>query len=259
MQCPFPGMDPFIESDEWHDFHLCLTVEIARQLGLQLPSHYRMSVELLVPEEDAIDMSDAGIYRSDTDVHLVKSDFTALRNFSGAAIFTPPTSRGMAPLYRQRELRIRDGRNRRLVTAIEVLSPSNKRGGGLVTHMKKLRSYWASAVHTVDIDLLRGGLPPYTIDEVPLTADNRPLSAYRIVQVRPDDELLLWEIALTDPLPTIPIPLSYPDPPVVLNLQRAFTELYAYSTYPPRRVEDLATLRPALEEEGMEPLQQRLS
>ena len=69
------------------------------------------------------------------------------------------------------------------------------------------------------------------------------------MQVRPDDELLVWEIGLTDPLPTIPIPLSYPDPPVVLNLQWAFTELYAYSTYPPRRVEELATVRPALTEE----------
>ena len=81
------------------------------------------------------------------------------------------------------------------------------------------------------------------------------MTAYRIVQVRPDDELLLWEIALTDPLPTIPVPLSYPDPPVVLNLQRAFTELYAYSTYPPRRAEELSSIRPPLKEEELTDLQ----
>ena len=75
------------------------------------------------------------------------------------------------------------------------------------------------------------------------------------MQVRPDDELLRWEIALTDPLPTIPIPLSYPDPPVVLNLQRAFTELYAYSTYSPRRAEELSTVRPALTEQEVVALQ----
>ena len=250
-------MDPFIESDNWQHFHVSLTVEIARQLGPQLPNYYRLSAELVVQEDEGAsdDMRKPQTYRPDIGVSLTEPDAKTLRDSGSAAVLTAPTHKGMAPLYRQRELRIRDGRNRRLVTAIEVLSPSNKRGGGLVTHMKKLRSYWASAVHTVDIDLLRGDLPPYTIDEVPLTSDNRPLTAYRIVQVRPDDELLLWEIALTDPLPTIPIPLSYPDPPVVLNLQRAFTELYAYSTYPPRRAEELVMIRPVLAAEEMTELQ----
>ena len=249
-------MDPFIESDNWQHFHVSLTVEIARQLGPQLPSYYRLSAELVVQEDErGSDIDNPKTYRPDIGVSLTEPDAETLQDSGGATVLTAPTHKGMAPLYKQRELRIRDGRNRRLVTAIEVLSPSNKRGGGLVTHMKKLRSYWASAVHTVDIDLLSGDLPPYTIDEVPLTADNRPVTAYRIVQVRPDDELLRWEIALTDPLPTIPIPLSYPDPPVVLDLQRAFTELYAYSTYPPRRAEELPAVRPALTEEEMVALQ----
>ncbi len=248
-------MDPFIESDNWQDFHLVLTAEMKRQLAPQLPSYYRLSAELVVKQEESFEGEEPTTYRPDIGVSLTEPDADSLRDSGGAAVLTAPTHKGMAPLYKQRELRIRDGRNRRLVTAIEVLSPSNKRGGGLVTHMKKLRSYWASAVHTVDIDLLRGGLPPYTIDEVPLTADNRPVTAYRIVQVRPDDELLLWEIALTDPLPTIPIPLSYPDPPVVLDLQRAFTELYAYSTYPLRRVEELATIRPPLTADEVADLQ----
>jgi hypothetical protein len=52
--------------------------------------------------------------------------------------------------------------------------------------------------------------------------------------------------------------LSHPDPPVVLNLQRAFSELYAYSTYPPRRTEELATLRPPLTEEEVSALQKLL-
>ena len=253
-------MDPFIEWDNWQHFHVSLTVEIARQLGPQLPSHYRLSAELVVQEDEGTsdNLGKPLTYRPDIGVGLTEPDKDTLQDSGGTATLTAPTRKAMAPLYKQRELRIRDGRNRRLVTAIEVLSPSNKRGGGLVTHMKKLRSYWASEVHTVDIDLLRDGLPPYTIDEVPLMADNRPVTPYRIVQVRPDDELLLWEIALTDPLPTIPIPLSYPDPPVVLNLQQAFTELYAYSTYPPRRAEELASLRPALAEEEMVALQPHL-
>ncbi len=259
MQCPFPGMDPFIESDNWQDFHLVLTAEMKRQLAPQLPSYYQLSAELVVKRDESPEGEEPVTYRPDIGVSLTEPDASSLQDSGGMAALTAPTRKGMAPLYRQRELRIRDGRNRRLVTAIEVLSPSNKRGGGLVTHMEKLRAYWASAVHTVDIDLLRGGLPPYTIDEVPLTAGNRPVTPYRIVQVRPDDELLLWEIGLTDPLPVIPIPLSYPDPPMVLNLQQAFTEFYAYSTYSPRRAEGLSAIRPPLTEEELEKLRQRLS
>ena len=38
-KCPFPGMDPFIEADDWQDFHLTLTAEIKRQLSPQLPGN----------------------------------------------------------------------------------------------------------------------------------------------------------------------------------------------------------------------------
>jgi hypothetical protein len=246
-------MDPFIESDNWQDFHLVLTAEMKRQLAPQLPSYYRLSAELVVQEDEDFPRQDEPeTYRPDVSVSLTDPSTTTLQDAGDTAVLTAPTHKGMAPLYRQRELRIRDGRNRRLVTAIEVLSPSNKRSGGIATHMKKLRSYWASGVHTVDIDLLRGGVPPYTIEEVPVDDDDRPLTPYRIVQVRPDDELLRWDIALTDPLPTIPIPLSHPDPPVVLNLQRAFTDLYVYSTYPPRGEEELAGVRPSLTEKEVE-------
>ncbi|MEO0734656.1 MAG: DUF4058 family protein, partial [Bacteroidota bacterium] len=172
---------------------------------------------------------------------------------------TPPTRKALAPATKHRELRIRDRRNNRLVTAIEVLSPANKRGGDLVGHMKKLASYWRSRVNTIDIDLLRGGVPPYSIDEVPMTPENTTLSAYRVVMVRPQaDETALWEIQLTEQLPTIPVPLSHPDAPVVLNLQKAFTEFYAYSTYPPRRASELATLRPALTAEEVTDLEEYL-
>ncbi|WP_139211759.1 DUF4058 family protein [Neolewinella agarilytica] len=64
----------------------------------------------------------------------------------------------------------------------------------------------------------------------------------------------VWEFGVQDQLPTIPIPLNPLDRPVVLDLQRAFTELYAYSTYPKRRVEELEMLRPALAEDELDAL-----
>src|SRR3712207_9248145 len=48
---------------------------------------------------------------------------------------------------------------RRLVTCIEVLSPSNKRPGtpGWDLYLRKRQSLMLGGVHLVEIDLLRGG------------------------------------------------------------------------------------------------------
>ena len=170
-QCPFPGMDPFIESDNWQHFHVSLTVEIARQLGPQLPSYYRLSAELVVQEDERdSDIDNPKIYRPDIGG---KPDRTGCGDPTGI-----PAARPSSPPPRTRVWPpCTDSANyASVMAAIADWSPPSRcypspisGVGGLVTHMKKLRSYWASAVHTVDIDLLRGGLPPYTIDEVPLT------------------------------------------------------------------------------------------
>ena len=150
------------------------------------------------------------------------------------------------PIPKQREIRIRDSRNQRLVTAIEVLSPSNKRSPGSYSHAYKLTGYWNASVNTVDIDLLRGGHHPYANRELQLQPKNSAEATYRVVSVTPPGDSAVWEFSLTDQLPTIPIPLLIYDKPIVLNLQRAFTDLYAYSTYPRREATELDQIRPAL-------------
>ena len=40
MPSPFPGMDPFIESDEWTDFHVSFLVELGRILVPQVRPKY---------------------------------------------------------------------------------------------------------------------------------------------------------------------------------------------------------------------------
>ncbi|MEM8565409.1 MAG: DUF4058 family protein [Bacteroidota bacterium] len=251
MPCPFPGMDPFIESENWQDFHLVLTAEIKRQLAPQLPRHYRISAELVVKADETREDDTQKTFRPDIGIIQSGSGGIISQDDGDTTILTPPTRKAPAPVAQQRELRIYDARNRRLVTAIEVLSPANKQGSGLVKHMEKLQSYWRSDVNTIDIDLLRGGIPPYSIEIVPLNQDHTTPSPYRIVQVRPNIKTLLWEIGLVDTLPTIPVPLSYPDQPVVLNVQQAFTEFYAYSTYPARTDDELKQLQLPLDKDDM--------
>jgi hypothetical protein len=241
-------MDPFIKMEEWQHFHVGMTVEIARQIGPQLPDHYELSAEMLVkdvdePEERAGRHS----YRPDVGITLTDSEESIVNDSGGAVTLTPPTKRYATPIRKQRHLILRDRRDHRIVTAIEVLSPSNK-GKDLRQHLQKLDTFWHSGVTTIDIDLLRNGTNPYHSGD-PDIDEYWPSAPYHVVTTEPDRTTSVWAIGLTEQLPTIPIPLSYPDPPVVLELQRAFTELYAYSTYRKRTIEGLERLRPPLDKE----------
>ena len=257
MHCPFPGMDPLIEADNWQDFHVILTAEIKRQIGPQLPERYRISAELIgfVEETSGATVEPPRQYRPDAGISTTGGTDNIIREGGAAVALTPPSREIEGTALRQRELRIYDRHANRLVAAIEVLSPSNKRGVGRASHLLKLVDYHRAGVHTIDIDLLRGGSLGYH----PALAENAgpdiQQTPYHVVLVSDSNALSIWDITLTDILPTIPVPLLAPDPPVVLDLQRAFTELYSYSTYPKRSVADLAALHPPLAETE----QQRLS
>src|SRR5881396_2152160 len=54
-------------------------------------------------------------------------------------------------------IEIRDTAHRQLVTAIEVLSPTNKRGDGRQEYLAKRRRILLSTAHLLEIDLLRQG------------------------------------------------------------------------------------------------------
>jgi Protein of unknown function (DUF4058) len=94
---------------------------------------------------------------------------------------------------------IRDAANRLLVTAIEVLSPTNKRGDGRAEYLAKRQRLLRSTAHLVEIDLLREG------QRVPMM---RPLPSapYFILvgraDVRPDTDV--WPVRLDEPLPPFP-------------------------------------------------------
>jgi hypothetical protein len=123
-------------------------------------------------------------------------------------------------------IEIRDTANRQLVTAIEVLSPTNKRGDGREEYLAKRRRLLLSSAHLVEIDLLRQG------QRVPMEQPLPP-APYFVFSSRSERRPLLdvWPIALGDPLPTVPIPLLEEDPDVPLPLQAALTAIYDAFSY----------------------------
>jgi hypothetical protein len=119
-----------------------------------------------------------------------------------------------------------------LVTAIELLSPYNKRGGeGIETYRQKRRTLLHSAIHLIEIDLLRGGeRPGFEVNEPPLATDyillvNRSSNGgdIRLSEI--------WPMALNEPLPLLPVPLLPPDFDVPLNLGEALRAVYTRAGY----------------------------
>jgi hypothetical protein len=127
---------------------------------------------------------------------------------------------------RHSSLEIRDRRNRRVVTAIELLSPTNKTSGAdRDDYLRKRMELFAQRVNFVEIDLRRGGLRPHP-PELP------PCDYYALV-ARIDDwpHIDMWPIGLREPLPAIPIPRSPPDTDVLLPLQEVLHGAYDDADY----------------------------
>jgi hypothetical protein len=116
---------------------------------------------------------------------------------------------------------IRDVAQRRLVTAIEFLSPTNKRGLGRRQYLVKRRRLLLSSAHLMEIDLLRRGR------RVPMRQP-LPSAPYFVLLSRAERRPLteVWPITLDQPLPTVPVPLRESDPDVPLDLQLALTNVY---------------------------------
>jgi hypothetical protein len=115
-----------------------------------------------------------------------------------------------------------------LVTAIEILSPVNKRPGheANTSYLRKRRELLRSEAHLMEIDLLRGGVRPPL--ERPI-----PIAPYYIVLSRVDrrPNVAVWPVQLQDELPLLPVPLFEPDPDVPLDLAKAVANVYERGGY----------------------------
>jgi hypothetical protein len=211
MSSPFPGMNPYLEGSEWTSFHTEFAVEIARQLTPRLLPRYlarpekRYVATTLGPGDDVMVTS---VY---PDASVARETITA-----------PLTIATLMPeRVPQVTIEIRDAADRRLVTAIEVLSPTNKQGDGRDEYIERRDKLLLSSAHLIEIDLLRRGLRPPMQKPLPTT----PYYAFvgRKAQ-RPLTQV--WPIALRQPLPVIPIPLLPGDPDVSLDLQHVLDAVY---------------------------------
>jgi Protein of unknown function (DUF4058) len=226
MHSPFPGMDPYLEVPSiWPDVHTRLMSIVGEQLTPLLVPKYLAELETQV----VIDHLDDDPQVVLPDVSVTSPDVTAGAPMA-AAVAAPAPVQVRVPMdgpTRLVSVYIRQRETARLVAVIELLSPVNKRRGkGREEYLEKRRTFLTSPVHFIEIDLLRS-YPRMPFD------DPLPPAHYIVMVCKAGERprCSVWPISVRQPLPTIPIPLLPPDPPVPLELGQALRTAYARARY----------------------------
>ena len=225
MPSPFPGMNPFLEHDDtWQDFHDSMIPAMRDALVAQMSADYVVRIEhqLFIHEPP----HDQRHYLGRADVGLATTPA-----LSGVAVLAEIRSPIMARLpsvvfEKHLFLEIRDKKNRELVTAIELLSPTNKKpGADREQYLAKRATLVGSSSHFVEIDLLRGW------EKMPVEKATPCDYCVMVSRVENRPDVNYWPIGLRDPLPTIPVPLRAPDPNVEIDLQSIMHAVYDRARY----------------------------
>ena len=223
-------MDPYLEHPLlWPDFHHRLVVMLAHQLQARLRPRYVASIEARVFRERLpprfgpnLVVREGGLGQKDTAACGLKAaDVPIILELEEVQVHEP----------RVEILDLTD--HEKVVAALEVVSPSNKRVGlGRRSYGRKQREVLADKIHLIEIDLLRSGrhvlhIPRWCVQE------QKPYDYLVCVNRWPRrNRFELYARRLRERLPRVAIPLTDPDPDVPLDLQAALAEVYEHASYP---------------------------
>lgn len=228
MPSPFPGMDPYLENPAlWPDVHHEIISDIRASLTSSLRPRYVARVELRIYISDD---GDTGRKLFVPDVRVEETGkYRPLANIGGTmTIAEPMIITWLDDEVKEAYIEIKHVDSEKLVTVIEVVSPTNKIPGayGRKSFTEKRREVLDSGVHWVEIDLLREGT---------LTVNNPSLvpSDYRVLVSNADDRnhARYWTIGLRQQLPVIGIPLRGKDADAPLDLNAMLKRVYERSAY----------------------------
>lgn len=169
MPSPFPGMDPFLETNPiFQELHTQMLAEMQALLQPQLRPKYVVRLERHLSEGTVWDAPHGAISleRKEPDITIVSRGAARTHAGSVAVLAKPAASAAEEldadelALRKQRRIVIYvQDRPRLAVTGIELLSPGNKQPGAVAQerYLEKRASAQHGGLHWVEIDLLRGG------------------------------------------------------------------------------------------------------
>jgi hypothetical protein len=223
-------MDPYLER-HWGDIHQSFITYARDQLQTVLPGDLRARVQ----ERVFVETPEAGrpMY---PDIRVVERSSRKKAKSGGAIqvataepfrirVYDEPVTEGFIEI-------IDVGSGRRVVTVVEVLSPSNKMPGpGFELFATKQRECHEGGVNVVEIDLLRAGRWVLSVPEHLVPPSHR--TTYRICVYRPRADALgeIYRAPLRERLPAINIPLRESDADVPLDIQALIDQCYRNGGY----------------------------
>jgi len=228
MPCPFPGMDPYLESsDLWQGFHNGFMHYVLEDLQPRLPKGFVATLEVRIYFEPD-PTSGLGREHRVPDLQVVRTGPAVV----GSRVSSGSASRAhileLNPVeIREAFVSLRRMPSRELVTSIEMLSPSNKESGiGRSEFLSKQWRLYESGANLVELDLLRGGAHSLLVSEARL-ASLGPFH-YLAGVFRGWEPLKYGAVTWTvrDPLPTISVPLDATRDEVSLDLSKVFRHTY---------------------------------
>jgi hypothetical protein len=229
MTMPFPGMEPYLEHPAlWPSVHTRMMVALANQLGPKIMPRYVASIEDRVFIESPAQERVPDIW-----VQMAEAESRLPAAVAGTTVATALVVELQELEVREHYIEILDRyQDFRVVTVIELVSPSNKKAGpGRASYVAKQKAILRGECHLVEIDLLRRGRH---VLSVPTSLLPRAKAFDYLVCVgrHPDRKRFeLYPCRLREPLPTIPIPLAEGDSDVPLAIQTALEQVYAEAGY----------------------------
>lgn len=231
MPGPFPGMDPYLESRSlWRGVHQGLITFINQQLNDTLPSGFaaNMDERCYVAHWRADLYPDVAVVAHPPDTATEPEMLVAQGNSRA-----PHVLELLAEDVREPYVEIVTATpERELVAVIEVLSPTNKAPNteGYEEYRRKQQHILRSAVHLIEIDLLRAGVRTVAAPE--WWVRTLPHFDYMVCLSRAGKgRREVWDNRLNEPLPTIAVPLFEDVSACQLDLQAAFDRMYDSGPY----------------------------
>ena len=236
MPSPFPGMDPWLERPGvFPDLHTRFLTTLSAELNRQLPPPFFAAISTRVYMEESE-------RRVEPDVDILASEWpigggggTAVSPIAVTDLLEVPTLPLPDDEITEALIEIRTAaEGERLVTSIEVLSPTNKTRGtsGRGLYLAKQHELQSAGVNLVEIDLLRRGAhaTAVSLPELRRRAGRTDYHVCITLAARVDARFVA-PIPLRQRLPVIPIPLTPDMAAVRVDLQATFDRCYDEALY----------------------------
>jgi hypothetical protein len=237
-------MDPYLER-HWGDVHQAVITYIRDWIQVRLPANLRARMQ----ERVYIELPDERRGDYYPDVRVIERQSVSSSSGAATAIAAPSTSPdaingdlvSAEPLVihldsepvTESYIELVDVKSgHRIVTTIEMLSPTNKRPGeGQQLFLQKRADMKKAGVNIVEIDLLRGGERQVLLAAVLVPPSRRTDYQVSVWRASRSRQVEIYQAAMRERLPVVPIPLRATDRDVLVDLQAIIDQCYRNGGY----------------------------